>query len=158
MISCAACRVQRKKCSKECVLAPHFPPNDPEKFAIVHRIFGTGQIIKLLQGMEGEQRADAVNSMVYEASARVKDPVHGCAKEFDGLQKQIDELESQLAATQAELKNLRSHYDKLVSFLGIEPPDSHLVEYATVSTSQPAEDIMYEEVDSFLPWASLWDT
>ncbi|KAH9330854.1 hypothetical protein KI387_002962, partial [Taxus chinensis] len=70
--------MQRKKCSEECVLAPHFPSNDPHKFAVVQSVFGTSHIVKLLQGINAEQRADAVDSMVYEATARVDDPVHGC--------------------------------------------------------------------------------
>ncbi|KAH9330862.1 hypothetical protein KI387_002970, partial [Taxus chinensis] len=46
---CAACRSQRKKCSEKCVLAPHFPPDHPEKFAVVRSVFGTKHIVKLLQ-------------------------------------------------------------------------------------------------------------
>ncbi|GLJ33789.1 hypothetical protein SUGI_0679100 [Cryptomeria japonica] len=41
IVSCAACRLQRKKCSQECILAPHFPPDDLEKFTIVQRVYGT---------------------------------------------------------------------------------------------------------------------
>ncbi|GLJ17655.1 hypothetical protein SUGI_0307630 [Cryptomeria japonica] len=49
MVSCASCRVHRKKCSEECILAPYFPPDDLDKFAIVQRVFGTGHIVKVLQ-------------------------------------------------------------------------------------------------------------
>ncbi|GLJ17656.1 hypothetical protein SUGI_0307660 [Cryptomeria japonica] len=61
MVSCASCRVHRKKCSEVCILAQYFPPDDPDKFAIVQRVFRTGHIGKLLQGLEVEQREDAVN-------------------------------------------------------------------------------------------------
>ncbi|KAH9330744.1 hypothetical protein KI387_002852 [Taxus chinensis] len=46
---CAACRLQRKKCSKKCPLAPHFPGHEPDKFAMVHRVFGTGNVIRMLK-------------------------------------------------------------------------------------------------------------
>ncbi|GLJ17624.1 hypothetical protein SUGI_0306920 [Cryptomeria japonica] len=117
MPRCASCKRHRKKCSEHCVLAPHFPSTDSHKFEIVHRVFGTRHIIKTLQGMKAEQRADAVNNMVYEASARLKDPVHGCVTEVEKLKKQIADLESQLAATQADVVKISLERDELLSFL-----------------------------------------
>ncbi|KAK6156408.1 hypothetical protein DH2020_010656 [Rehmannia glutinosa] len=76
---CAACKILRRRCVEKCVLAPYFPPTEPLKFTIAHRVFGASNIIKLLQELPEDQRADAVNSMVYEANARLRDPVYGCA-------------------------------------------------------------------------------
>lgn len=45
---CAACKILRRRCTQKCVLAPYFPPSDPLKFTIAHRIFGASNIIKLL--------------------------------------------------------------------------------------------------------------
>ncbi|KAI4964544.1 hypothetical protein ZWY2020_005512 [Hordeum vulgare] len=70
MSPCAACKILRRRCVDRCVLAPYFPPTDPHKFATAHRVFGASNIIKLLQDLPEEQRADAVSSMVYEAAAR----------------------------------------------------------------------------------------
>ncbi|GLJ33791.1 hypothetical protein SUGI_0679120 [Cryptomeria japonica] len=100
-VSCAACRLQRKNCSQECILAPNFSPDDPEKFTIVQQVYGTSHIVKLLQGLEAKQREDAVKSLVCEASARMKEP--SVAHE---LQKQIAELESQLEAKQEEFMKM----------------------------------------------------
>ena len=75
MSPCAACKILRRRCVDRCVLAPYFPPTDPHKFATAHRVFGASNIIKLLQDLPEEQRADAVSSMVYEAEARLRDPV-----------------------------------------------------------------------------------
>ncbi|XP_057861049.2 LOB domain-containing protein 1-like [Cryptomeria japonica] len=138
-------------------MAPYFPPNDPDKFAIVQRVFGTGHIVKLLQGLEVEQREDAVNSIVYEASARVKDPVHGCAKDVHQLQKRIADLESQLAVKETELKHLQSEYDNLVLFLGTESIDSQFVEYPVDSTSQPREDGLNDKADPLMSCSLLWE-
>lgn len=50
MSPCAACKILRRRCSPDkCVLAPYFPPTDPAKFTIAHRVFGASNIIKFLQ-------------------------------------------------------------------------------------------------------------
>ncbi|MCO5604283.1 hypothetical protein L7F22_058448 [Adiantum nelumboides] len=45
--------------------------------------------------------ADAVSSMVYEANARMRDPVYGCKGAIVRLQQQVLELEKHLALSQA---------------------------------------------------------
>ncbi|GLJ14283.1 hypothetical protein SUGI_0229590 [Cryptomeria japonica] len=112
---CAPCKIQRRKCGDACPLAPYFPPNDPYKFLIVHRSFGTGKVIKTLQDIPGEKRGDAVSSMVYEASARVCDPIYGCAGIVHRLQKQVLELQSQLETTRAELLNAQANLVSLAT-------------------------------------------
>ncbi|XP_059073243.1 LOB domain-containing protein 11-like [Cryptomeria japonica] len=102
---CAACKIQRRKCGDNCPLAPYFPPNDPHKFLLVNKLFGSSRILKIIQDIPGEKRADAVNSMVYEASARVVDPIYGCTGAICRVQKQI----LQLATTQAELLNAQAN-------------------------------------------------
>lgn len=46
---CAACKILRRRCADKCVLAPYFPPTEPAKFTIAHRVFGASNIIKFLQ-------------------------------------------------------------------------------------------------------------
>ncbi|CAM0958032.1 unnamed protein product [Alopecurus aequalis] len=114
---CAACKILRRRCVDRCVLAPYFPPTDPHKFATAHRVFGASNIIKLLQELPEEQRADAVSSMVYEAAARARDPVYGSAGTICQLQRQVDGLKAQLARAQAELAAARAHHAHLVALL-----------------------------------------
>lgn len=45
--------------------------------------------------------------MVYEANARVRDPVYGCVGAISSLQQQIDALQTQLAIAQAEVVHMR---------------------------------------------------
>ncbi|GJM94447.1 hypothetical protein PR202_ga11090 [Eleusine coracana subsp. coracana] len=104
---CAACKILRRRCVDRCVLAPYFPPTEPHKFATAHRVFGASNIIKLLQELPEEQRADAVSSLVYEASARIRDPVYGCAGAICQLQRQVNDLKAQLARAHAELAGAR---------------------------------------------------
>ncbi|GLJ42981.1 hypothetical protein SUGI_0891970 [Cryptomeria japonica] len=103
--------------------------------------------------IEPEQRADAVNSLVYEASARVEDPVYGCTRATHQLQKRIADLESQLAATQAELLNMRFIAETPVYTLTTE---SHDAGHVLGSTSQQSEYTMCEKVDPTLLWEPLW--
>ncbi|GLJ22089.1 hypothetical protein SUGI_0414050 [Cryptomeria japonica] len=155
--ACAACRIQRKKCSEDCLLAPHFPSHDPDKFAIVQSVFGTSHIVKMLQGIKAEERAEAVNSMVFEATARTEDPVHGSANVVQQLQKQIAEMKTQLESMREELTNLRSQYDKIVLLLNTGSLDAENAVYPTDALPQPSEEILYEEVDPMLLWDPLWE-
>ncbi|MED6156810.1 LOB domain-containing protein 12 [Stylosanthes scabra] len=100
---CASCKLLRRRCTKDCAFAPYFPADEPHKFAIVHKVFGASNISKMLQELPVEQRADAVSSLVYEANARVRDPVYGCVGAISYLQNQVSELQMQLAVAQAEI-------------------------------------------------------
>ncbi|KAF9675712.1 hypothetical protein SADUNF_Sadunf09G0061000 [Salix dunnii] len=100
---CASCKLLRRRCAKDCIFAPYFPSDDPQKFAIVHKVFGASNVSKMLQEIPIHQRVDAVSSLVYEANARVRDPVYGCVGAISYLQNQVSQLQMQLAATQAEM-------------------------------------------------------
>ncbi|KAH9309341.1 hypothetical protein KI387_037252, partial [Taxus chinensis] len=100
---CAACKFLRRKCTVECVFAPYFPPDQPHKFANVHKIFGASNITKLLNELPPHQREDAVNSLAYEAEARMKDPVYGCVGAISILQRQMHHLQRELVVAHADL-------------------------------------------------------
>ncbi|PHU03388.1 LOB domain-containing protein 1 [Capsicum chinense] len=117
---CAACKILRRRCAEKCVLAPYFPPSDPIKFTTAHRVFGASNIIKFLQELPESQRADAVSSMVYEANARLRDPVYGCAGSICQLQKQVSDLQAQLAKAQAEVVNLQCQQANLMALICME--------------------------------------
>ncbi|KAL8516098.1 hypothetical protein ACS0TY_014685 [Phlomoides rotata] len=117
---CAACKILRRRCVEKCVLAPYFPPYDPLKFTTAHRVFGASNIIKFLQEIPEEQRADAVSSMVYEANARARDPVYGCAGAICQLQKQVNDLQEQLAKAQAELVYVQCQNSNLMALICME--------------------------------------
>ncbi|KAA0037575.1 LOB domain-containing protein 25 [Cucumis melo var. makuwa] len=100
---CAACKFLRRKCLADCIFAPYFPPEEPTKFANVHKIFGASNVSKLLNEVQPHQREDAVNSLAYEAEARMKDPVYGCVGAISVLQRQVIRLQKELDATNADL-------------------------------------------------------
>ncbi|KAE8694835.1 LOB domain-containing protein 12 [Hibiscus syriacus] len=111
---CASCKLLRRRCVKDCVFAPYFPSDDPHKFAIVHKVFGASNVSKMLQELPVQQRADAVSSLVYEANARVRDPVYGCVGAISYLQNQVSELQMQLAMAQAEIVCIQMQHDPIV--------------------------------------------
>ncbi|KAK6920653.1 Lateral organ boundaries, LOB [Dillenia turbinata] len=100
---CAACKFLRRKCVPGCIFAPYFPPEEPQKFVNVHKIFGASNVTKLLNELPAHQREDAVNSLAYEAEARVKDPVYGCVGAISFLQRQVQRLQKELHAANADL-------------------------------------------------------
>ncbi|KAF2312932.1 hypothetical protein GH714_042475 [Hevea brasiliensis] len=100
---CAACKFLRRKCLPGCIFAPYFPPEEPQKFANVHKIFGASNVTKLLNELLPHQREDAVNSLAYEAEARVRDPVYGCVGAISFLQRQVQRLQKELDAANADL-------------------------------------------------------
>ncbi|KAG2301499.1 hypothetical protein Bca4012_059758 [Brassica carinata] len=105
---CAACKFLRRRCTSGCVFAPYFPPDEPTKFANVHRIFGASNVSKILHEVSPHQREDTVNSLAYEAEARLNDPVYGCVGAISVLQRQVSKLQRELEETNADLMRYAS--------------------------------------------------
>ncbi|TKY55742.1 LOB domain-containing protein 36 [Spatholobus suberectus] len=100
---CAACKLLRRKCTQECVFAPYFPPDNPQRFACVHRVFGASNVAKLLNELSLAQREDAVKSLAYEAEARLRDPVYGCVGFISLLQQRLRQIQTELHSAKKEL-------------------------------------------------------
>lgn len=80
--ACASCKHQRKKCNNDCILAPYFPADKNREFQAVHKVFGVSNVQKLIRNLKGEDQKKAVESLVWEASCRQKDPVQGPYGEY----------------------------------------------------------------------------
>nr|GEY11413.1 hypothetical protein [Tanacetum cinerariifolium] len=100
---CAACKFLRRKCTQECVFAPYFPPDQPAKFASVHKVFGASNVAKILNELSTSHREDAVNSLAYEADARLRDPVYGCVGLISVLQHRLKQVQVDLHSAKQEL-------------------------------------------------------
>ncbi|KAL7214724.1 hypothetical protein ACSBR1_026996 [Camellia fascicularis] len=124
---CASCKMLRRRCTKDCIFAPYFPSDDPRKFAIVHKVFGASNVSKMLQDLPVHQRADAVSSIVYEANARMRDPVYGCVGAISYLQNQVSQLQMQLAVAQAEIFCIQMQQE-----LPMQTPHEHELELELV--------------------------
>ncbi|XP_076916751.1 LOB domain-containing protein 12-like [Bidens hawaiensis] len=124
---CASCKLLRRRCAKDCIFAPYFPSNDPHKFAIVHKVFGASNVSKMLQELEVHQRGDTVSSLVYEANARMRDPVYGCVGAISYLQREVSHLQMQLAMAHAEIMCIQMQKEPLTSTQKILGPPLGLV-------------------------------
>ncbi|KAK4774854.1 hypothetical protein SAY86_009789 [Trapa natans] len=161
---CAACKILRRRCTDNCVLAPYFPPTEPLKFTTAHRVFGASNIIKFLQELPETHRADAVSSMVYEANARLRDPIYGCAGAICHLQKQVSDLQAQLAKSQAELLNLQAQYANLVALIYVEMSDRQSPGRLEEEEEKPNNSInqfvdtigIFDDSVSNSTWEPLW--
>lgn len=58
--------------------------------------------------------------MVYEANARLRDPVYGCAGAICHLQKQVNDLQAELAKAQAEVVNMQCQQANLMTLICME--------------------------------------
>ncbi|PWZ10798.1 Protein IAL1 [Zea mays] len=105
---CAACKFLRRKCQPDCVFAPYFPPDNPQKFVRVHRVFGASNVTKLMNEIHPLQREDAMNSLAYEADMRIRDPVYGCVGVISILQHNLRQLQQDLARAKYELSKYQA--------------------------------------------------
>ncbi|EOY13865.1 LOB domain-containing protein 4 [Theobroma cacao] len=156
---CAACKLLRRRCAQDCVFAPYFPAEEPQKFASVHKVFGASNVNKMLQELPEHQRSDAVSSMVYEANARVRDPVYGCVGAISSLQQQIDSLQTQLALAQAEVVHMRMRQFVSTSNAGTSSPENLTPAAAASSKFMPSQAKSFfcvDMVDQANMAESLW--
>ncbi|XAR54478.1 hypothetical protein NMG60_11029622 [Bertholletia excelsa] len=100
---CAACKSLRRRCPPDCVLAPYFPSNNPQRFDSVHKIFGASNVTKMLEGLPVNLRGEAAECMSFEAMWRVKDPVYGCVGIISHLQQEIIQTQTEITKTYAEI-------------------------------------------------------
>ncbi|XP_020218452.1 LOB domain-containing protein 20 [Cajanus cajan] len=111
---CGACKYQRKKCTNDCMFAPYFGSDHGlAQFTIVHKIFGASNVLKMLLDVEVNRRQEAMRSILFEAQARLIDPVNGCLSTMIGLQQQVASLQGELAMVKNQLINTKILYEEL---------------------------------------------
>ncbi|GKE15359.1 LOB domain-containing protein 24-like protein [Tanacetum coccineum] len=67
---CAVCKYFRRRCPPECIFAPYFPANNPQRFAYVHRLYGASNVGKMLEELPVHLRGDAMEALCYEAKSQ----------------------------------------------------------------------------------------
>lgn len=106
--ACASCKLQRRKCLKDCLLAPHFPADKPETFANAHRLYGVSNMVRILENIPEEMRHLAMRTIIYESNVRLMFPIHGCL----GVIKECCDRISEAFKELYQVKNLL-HYCKV---------------------------------------------
>ncbi|KAJ8771093.1 hypothetical protein K2173_023418 [Erythroxylum novogranatense] len=129
---CAACKLLRRRCARECPFSPYFSPQEPQKFASVHKVFGASNVSKMLMEVPESQRGDAANSLVYEANIRLRDPVYGCMGAISALQQQVQTLQFELNAVRSEILKYKYREANLT-------PSNHVALFSSgvVSVAEP---------------------
>lgn len=107
--ACASCRHQRKKCTEKCVLAPFFPADKTQDFQAVHKVFGVSNVTKLVKDLCREDAKKAVDSLIWEANCRLKDPVLGPLGEFQRVSEELGAYK-----TQYQQANIHHHHIRQV--------------------------------------------
>lgn len=108
---CAACKCRRQKCTQECIFAPYFRPDNPQKFENVHKVFGASNVAKILHDLPPQHRADAANSLDYEAQCRIQDPIYGCVSLIASLQNRFNQVMGDLELAKNELATYMGPYN-----------------------------------------------
>ncbi|CAF1717087.1 LOB domain-containing protein 36-like [Brassica napus] len=129
---CSACKFLRRKCTRECVFAPHFPPDQPNKFSCVHKAFGASNVAKLLSELPLNQREDAVTSLVYEAETRIQDPVYGCVGLISLQQQRLKQIQRD---TDVARRELATYIGPEAMFPILQPQQPHFMPQS--QTQQP---------------------
>ncbi|KAK3002971.1 hypothetical protein RJ639_018993 [Escallonia herrerae] len=133
MTRCAACKYPRRRCASDCIFSPYFTPNNPQRFACVHRIYGASNIGKMLQQLPIHRRAEAADCLCYEAQCRMKD-------------REIHDAQSQLAIAQAEIAFLNA------SSAQEEPPQQQ--QHPAIEPAKQGGDPQYyvQQIEASREW------
>ncbi|MBA0840416.1 hypothetical protein Goarm_003000 [Gossypium armourianum] len=94
--ACAACKYQRRKCAPDCILAPYFPHDRQRQFQNAHKLFGVSNITKIIKNLNPPEKDIAMRTIVFQSDARANDPVGGCYRIIQELQRQIEYSQAEL--------------------------------------------------------------
>lgn len=100
--------------------------------------------------------------MVYEANARIRDPVYGCAGAICQLQKQISDLQAELAKAKAENLNIHCQNENLVSLICMGMTHQHhqnqefLVSQENNNTPFENTSMFLDDANLYASWEPLW--
>lgn len=101
---CAACKHHRRRCDEaSCNLAPYFPADNPQRYNLVHSVFGRSKVSKILQEQDISHRKQVADSLVYQAEARLRDNVYGVVGPASFLEKTLKDVQDELKKVKNEL-------------------------------------------------------
>lgn len=97
---------------------------------------------------------------MYEANARLRDPVYGCAGAICQLQKQVNELQEQLAKAQAEIVNMQCEQANFMTLFCMEmtqaSPQQSLDNFTDITQYGSSQsNISFLDDNNF---GSIWET
>lgn len=132
---------KQKECLENCTLLYQFASNDLHKFAILQQVFGACNVVRLVQDLPSDQRVEAIDSLVFEASARLENPAFGCTDIIHQLQRQVSDLQSQITTTQTTIQKIRSQQAVLLASLaGFNAAGEDGNKFKPTTSASPKDD------------------
>ncbi|KAK9923621.1 hypothetical protein M0R45_032029 [Rubus argutus] len=107
--ACAACKYQRRKCAPDCILAPYFPHDRQRQFLNAHKLFGVSNITKIIKHLDHRDKDEAMRTIIFQSDVRSSDPVGGCYRIIQELQRLIDYNKAELDIVLHQLALCRAH-------------------------------------------------
>lgn len=148
--ACAACKYQRKRCTPECALAPHFRPEHTEIFKNAHKLFGVRKILRILEKIDPSQKTEAMRSIIYQANMRDRFPVHGCLGEIYHLQYQIRQAEKELYAVLSQLQFYKQPRQQEIT---LDSPESQQLQLGMGVQQSAANGLtLFQHQHQFVPF------
>ena len=123
--ACAACKYQRRKCAPDCILAPYFPHDRQRQFQNAHKLFGVSNITKIIKTLNPLEKDIAMRTIVFQSDARANDPVGGCYRIIQELQRRIEYSQAELDLVFHQLAICRAqaaHQQQQQSHLQMQEP------------------------------------
>ncbi|RDX64674.1 LOB domain-containing protein 28, partial [Mucuna pruriens] len=94
--ACPLCRHQRRRHDDSCVFGQYFPYNRSIDFERACRLFGLGNLLRLMRFVEPSERQVIANSILREANMWANDPFHGAFGHVFNLISEIQSFEREL--------------------------------------------------------------
>ncbi|XP_052172171.1 LOB domain-containing protein 18-like [Diospyros lotus] len=123
---CGACLVLNRGCSPQCIFAPYFHREDgTTRFAAIRDVFTVRNAVNILVSLPVSDQFWAVDTLFFEAQARLQDPVYGCVSHILSLQQQVSELQAYRAYLQDLLFATYLAYSQPVPDWSLLQPDQN---------------------------------
>ncbi|XP_052205126.1 LOB domain-containing protein 29-like [Diospyros lotus] len=86
---CGACVVLNRGCNSQCIFAPYFHYEDgTTRFAAIRDVFTVRNVVNILTPLPVSDHFWASDTLLFEAQARLQDPVYGYVAHILSLQQQ----------------------------------------------------------------------
>ncbi|KAM7492132.1 hypothetical protein LguiA_035053 [Lonicera macranthoides] len=115
--SCAACTYNRKRCQPWCEYAPIFRDViSRQDYRTIFTVFGVKNVADILQNIPQYQHLETLYSFLFEAKARIENPIKGCTALLASLEQKVEELQERVTALEARSEGGPSCVNPLYSF------------------------------------------
>ncbi|KAM7494183.1 hypothetical protein LguiB_028792 [Lonicera macranthoides] len=115
--SCAACTYNRKRCQPWCEYAQIFRDViSRQDYRTIFTVFGVKNVADILQNIPEYQHLETLYSFLFEAKARIENPIKGCTALLASLEQKVEELQERVTALEARSEGGPSCVNPLCSF------------------------------------------